>query len=218
MKRKIRKFKLNMKKTFKKFTNFVTLFGKLSVAVLFIFFFVFLILTKPSRIIGDFFENSSHQASISEEMSEEEFIERVTPVAKEVERTHGVRPSVLIAQAALESSWGNSTLSKESNNYFGIKDANGQKYATNEFYDNEWETVRATFKEYPSLEASIIDYANLLNNGTTWNSKLYHGALEADNYVDAANAVSNAGYATDPDYASKLIHIIEQYNLDQIDN
>lgn len=217
MQQKFRKLKLRTRKKMKKLHHFFRVLVKMTIIVVGIFFVVLFSMTKPTRIIDQLFSSSVAFDTSEYQLSEEEFIAMVTPVAKEVERTHQVRPSVLIAQAALESNWGNSTLSKESNNYFGMKDANGEKYTTNEYTDAGWETIRANFKVYPSLKASIEDYAQLLNEGTSWNPILYHGVLEAENYRDAAYAVSNAGYATDPNYAEKLIGIIEKYELYEMD-
>ena len=66
------------------------------------------------------------------------------------------------------------------------------------------------------MEESIMDYANLITNGTSWNTDFYKKVREADDYKEAAYAMQ-AGYATDPDYASKLIHIIEKYHLYEMD-
>ncbi len=148
----------------------------------------------------------------------EEFINDVAAHAVPLQSSHGIRPSVAIAQAILESNWGNSSLSRQEHNYFGIKgQSENRKYATLE-YDEEWVEIHASFRSYPSLEASIKDYAELIANGTAWNSALYKGVQEAATYQEAARALYAAGYATDPTYPEKIIEIIEIYDLDRFDN
>lgn len=217
MQREFKKFKIKMNKKVQNFTRLVSLFLKLGFVTVLIFFVVLFLIGTPSKVVNDLFSTSNNFSFNAAYMSEDEFIHLLTPYAKQVEETHGTRPSILIAQAALESDWGNSTLSRDSNNYFGIKDPNGTQYATKEFYNNEWESIQASFKYYDSLEASIVDYANLITHGTSWDSNLYYDAIEATNYKDAAYALQKAGYATDPTYADKLIHLIEQHHLYEID-
>lgn len=217
MQREFKKFKRKTTKRVQNFTRLFSLFLKLGFATILIFFVVLFLIGTPSKIVSDYFTTSSNFIFNAEYMSEDEFVRLLTPYAKQVEETHGTRPSILIAQAALESDWGNSSLSRDSNNYFGIKAPDGTQYATKEFYNNEWESIQATFQYYDSLEDSIVDYANLIANGTSWDSNLYKGAIEATNYIDAAYALQKAGYATDPTYAEKLIHLIEQYHLYEID-
>lgn len=152
-----------------------------------------------------------------EPLSKEAFIEEVATHTIPLGKKYGIRPSVTIAQAILESNWGQSGLSTQDNNYFGIKGGNSSRqYATLE-YGEDWVEIQASFRSYPSLQASIEDYAKLIANGTQWNADLYRGVIEADNYKDAAYALSEAGYATDPTYPEKLITLIETYQLDQYD-
>lgn len=122
-----------------------------------------------------------------------------------------------IAQAILESNWGKSSLSQQENNYFGIKGSSEyRKYATLE-YDNEWKEIHASFRSYPSLEASVEDYAKLIVYGTDWNPELYHPVIEAQTPREAAYALKEAGYATDPSYPEKIIEIVERYDLVKFD-
>lgn len=146
------------------------------------------------------------------------FIEAVASYAVPLQETHGIKPSIAIAQAIVESSWGQSGLSVRENNYFGIKgSASEPSYATLE-YDDEWIEIRASFRTYASMEESVLDYANLLSGGTAWNPDLYQPVIEAEDYKEAAHALKAAGYATDPTYPEKLIEIVEQYSLYQYDH
>ncbi|MFO8068564.1 MAG: glucosaminidase domain-containing protein [Alkalibacterium sp.] len=155
---------------------------------------------------------------IQKSRTKEEFINDVASHAVPLEGSHGIKPSVAIAQAILESNWGKSSLSRQEHNYYGIKgQSDNKRYETLE-YDEEWIETHASFRSYPSLEASVKGYAELISNGVAWNSKLYQGVQEAATYQEAAYAIYSAGYATDPTYPEKLIEIIELYGLDRFDN
>lgn len=218
MQRKIRKMQQNVKISFSIFLNRVAWTMKIGFTLFVVFFIVLILIIKPLNNNNRELSGPFKDEAVSAEMSKEEFITQLTPHAQEVASTYGVRPSLLIAQAALESNWGNSTLSKESNNYFGIKNPAGKQYATREFRESGWSEEDASFKQYESPYESVLDYANLLKNGTSWNENLYREVIEASNYKDAAIAVGEAGYATDPEYAQKVIRIIEQYQLNELDN
>lgn len=205
MKRKYKKLQTKVKKQVARALQFIVL---LFLSFLLILYFI----SQPIDSI-----RSRREETQMENTSEEEFLISLTPYAQEVSESHGVRPSVLLAQAALESNWGQSQLAQQSYNYFGIKNKNGRKYTTQEFRENEWEEINTFFKEYDSPYDSVVDYANLLKNGTSWNEELYQQVIEADSYQAAAYALTEAGYATDPNYAEKIIEIIEQYELDTLD-
>lgn len=161
------------------------------------------------------FENLTHQASEKEEL----FIQSLVPKAKELQAEYGIWPSLLIGQAILESDWGQSELAVQSNNLFGIKSSSDDAvYRTKEFSaESGWSEIAASFKSYPSRDAALVDYALLLTQGTQWNPSLYHGVISADTYQEAAAAIQRAGYATDPNYAEKVLALIERYELYQYD-
>lgn len=218
MQRKFRKFKKQGKKSLDRFVDIIALSFKIGVGLILLFFIMLFFIVEPIDIIGQGFSSSNDAVETTENMSKNEFIETLTPHAKKAEEVYGTRPSILIAQAALESNWGQSTLSTTSNNYFGIKGAqNSRQYATREYTNEEWTEINASFKQYDSLSSSIEDYAKLLKNGTSWDSNFYQEVIHADNYYDAALAIQEAGYATDPEYATKLIRIIEQHELYELD-
>lgn len=131
--------------------------------------------------------------------------------------------SVMMAQAALESAWGQSQLTKQANNFFGIKGAfNGQSVSmpTTEYDQNgQIQNVTANFKKYPTAYDSFADNGSTLRNGTSWNPSYYSGSWKenASTYQDAANALTGK-YATAPNYGTALISLIQQYNLDQVFN
>ena len=148
------------------------------------------------------------------------FIREIGPIAKEVDKSFDLLPSITIAQACLESDYGKSVLSQKYNNLFGVKGNNPNTSAvlkTKEFEKGKWIEIKARFQIYDSYEASIRAHARLFQKGTTWDAKQYRHVLAAKNYEAQARALVKDGYATDPDYADKLIKLIEEYNLDRFD-
>lgn len=161
---------------------------------------------------------SASAASVQKQ--KQNFIGRVAPEAVQLQSSTHVLPSVTIAQAILESNWGKSSLSQKYNNLFGVKGSdpsNTQELTTQEYVDGKWQTITARFRVYDSYAASIQDHAQLFTRGTTWNPQQYQHFLAAKDYREAAKALETDGYATDPDYASKIIEIVETYQLTKYD-
>lgn len=148
------------------------------------------------------------------------FIKKIGPIAREVDKSYDLLPSITVAQACLESDYGQSALSQKYNNLFGVKGTNPNTSAvlvTKEYENGKWINVKARFQIYDSYEASIRAHARLFQNGTTWNHKQYKHVLASKNYKQQAKALVTDGYATDPNYSDKLINLIEQYNLAKYD-
>src|SRR5699024_1853293 len=126
-----------------------------------------------------------------------------------------VLPSVTAAQAILESARGTSELARNANNLFGIKgNYNGKSYTINtkEYLNGRWTTVDAAFKKYPSFSESIKDHEAFFTS-TPWRTKNYAAVFSATDYKSQAKALQSSGYATDPQYANKLINLIESEGL-----
>ena len=166
-------------------------------------------------------EQLARQQALEKQIKQrKKFIAKIGPIAKEVDKSFDLLPSITIAQACLESDYGQSDLSQKYNNLFGVKGSNPNTSAvlsTKEYIKGKWITVKARFQIYDSYEASIRAHARLFQNGTTWNHKQYQHVLVAKTYQEQAQALVKDGYATDPDYADKLIKLIEEYNLDKYD-
>ncbi|CAD5901985.1 glycoside hydrolase family 73 protein [Carnobacterium maltaromaticum] len=164
---------------------------------------------------------NAQQAQVAVEIDQEQaFIDKISAYAKVLQSEYGVLPSISIAQAILESNWGNSELSEKYNNFYGIKgseEANTVLMNTKEFVDEEWIEINGRFRIYESWQDSMNAHTKLFVEGTTWNPQQYAAVLAADNYRDAAFALQTSGYATDPTYPEKLIELIQQYKLDQFD-
>lgn len=119
--------------------------------------------------------------------------------------------SLTASQALIESRHGNSGLTKECNNLFGIKGSyNGQSgtYWTTEYYGGVAQRVRAAFRKYPSWKESIADHSALFNN-----MKRYKNLRGCTDYQKACLNVQADGYATSPVYARTLFNTINKFAL-----
>ena len=150
--------------------------------------------------------------------SKEDFVRELWPHAKRAAHELGTRPEALLAQAALETGWGKRMIrgadGQNSFNLFGIKaDARwqGERVMTEtvEFRDGLMRRERAPFRAYPSLAESFADYANFLKTNPRYREALKVGT-DAPAFV---HALSQAGYATDPDYSNKINQIMNSEPL-----
>lgn len=122
----------------------------------------------------------------------------------------GIPASITLAQACLESGFGTSRLAKEGNNHFGIKchDYNGKKmYVDDDIKDD-------CFRVYDRVEDSFQDHSDFLRYRSRY---AFLFDLDPTDYKGWAYGLKAAGYATDPSYATRLIELIERYNLQQYD-
>lgn len=184
-----------------------------------ILFFLLISFMASLSLIGDFSpivpeipQYGNNQGS--------DFIADIAPAAQQMQADYGVHASISIAQAILESDWGESELSAVYNNLYGMKGNNPEntvRLMTSEYYNGEWVTIQANFRVYGSWAESVQDHALLFVNGTTWDPDQYAPVLQAATYQEAAQALQDCGYATDPDYAEKLIAVIEQHALYEYD-
>jgi hypothetical protein len=149
-----------------------------------------------------------------------EFINEVGAAAQRSQRTTRVPASVTVAQAILESDWGRSRLSRQGNNLFGIKalgsvtgSAGVVSIATWEHVNGGDVIVQAPFKAYFTIQQSIDDHGTFFTR-----NRRYRDALAVGNDAQAfARAIQDAGYATDPSYAAKLIGLMDRYELYRFD-
>jgi hypothetical protein len=149
-----------------------------------------------------------------------EFINEVGAAAQRSRQATGVPASVTVAQAILESDWGRSRLSRQANNLFGIKalgsvtgPAGVVSIATWEHVNGVDVIVQAPFKAYFTIQQSIDDHGTFFTR-----NRRYKDALAVGNDAQAfARAIQDAGYATDPSYAAKLIRLMDRYDLYRFD-
>lgn len=112
-------------------------------------------------------------------------------------------PEVVAAQWALESAWGKHTSGKH--NYFGLK-GSGSNVNTQEFINNQWITIKAGFIDFPDL-LTCVEY---LVERWYKDFSIYKGVNRATNRNECAKLLVTEKYATDPDYATKLIQIMDR--------
>jgi flagellum-specific peptidoglycan hydrolase FlgJ len=151
---------------------------------------------------------------------QEQFIASIAEAAVESADQTGVPASVTIAQAILESYWGSSRLAREANNYFGIKAQTRGGSAGSVWFD-VWEVVGGrnvmqsqAFRAYHTIAESFVDHGLFFVE----NSR-YASALAVRNTPrQFAREINRDGYATDPAYASKLIGLMDRYNLYRFDD
>ena len=165
--------------------------------------------------------NNQADANNDESLSsEEQFIETIGQFAHENYQQSHVLPSVVTAQAILESDFGRSELSANYHNLFGRKAYGNEpsvSLATNEVVNGETITISGRFKVYDDDQAAIIDHGKLMTEGVNWDPQLYHGVVGERRYKKATKALQQAGYATDPNYDDKLNDLIETYDLQRFD-
>ena len=141
----------------------------------------------------------------------EEYISRYMPIAIAHMERYGIPASITMAQGILESDCGNSLLSMKSNNHFGIKCK--RNWTGDKVYHDD-DAKGECFRSYPSVEASYRDHAEFLDSQPRYDSLF---AYSSDDYKSWARGLKAAGYATAPDYAQRLIRIIEENQLYLLD-
>lgn len=144
-----------------------------------------------------------------------EFIAQLAQPAQAASVQSGIPHHLILAQAALESGWGQRQIltrdGKPSFNVFGIKAGSNWKGETTDILTTEYEQgaakkVRASFRVYHSYLDALTDYVKLLSSNPR-----YAAVTSAQSAEQGAQALQAAGYATDPDYAQKLVGMIQQF-------
>lgn len=140
------------------------------------------------------------------------YISDFKETAKSNMKSHGVPASITMAQGILESGVGFGQLAKEANNHFGIKCHTGW---TGESVKYDDDAEQECFRKYKDPAESYRDHSTFLSSRKRYESLF---KLDKGDYEAWANGLKKAGYATDTLYPSKLIGIIERYELYKFDN
>ncbi|MEZ9441254.1 flagellar assembly peptidoglycan hydrolase FlgJ [Vibrio atlanticus] len=143
--------------------------------------------------------------------SPESFVASMKPYAEKAASALGVDSSLLLAQAALETGWGSKMIKNSlgnSNNLFNIKadrSWKGDKVATQtlEFHGKTAVKESASFRSYSNFEDSFNDYVKFLNENPRYETALQHQG-NSENFI---KGIHLAGYATDPNYADKVLRV-----------
>jgi len=151
-------------------------------------------------------------ASAQSEMTKEEYIAAYAPLAMRHQREYGIPASITMAQGLLESRYGNSDLSRRSNNHFGIKCKKDWVGDTVRYDDD---ARQECFRRYSSVEDSYRDHSEFLRNSPRY-ERLF--SLDPKDYKGWARGLKECGYATAPHYAAALIKYIEDYELYLLDD
>ncbi|NUF49052.1 flagellar assembly peptidoglycan hydrolase FlgJ [Gilliamella sp. ESL0250] len=162
--------------------------------------------------------NPTNQLSLKKPINEGKdehivkFVKDWLEPAKQAAKHSGIPYEVIIAQAALETGWGQKQIKTANNqvshNYFGIK-ANASwhgdcaRSTTQEFINNKMMKIADNFRVYNSKQHALTDYLNLLTKNPR-----YRAVVNAPDARTAAKELQAANYATDPNYSDKLIQII----------
>ncbi len=147
-----------------------------------------------------------------QQQTREEYIEKYKDAAIQSMKTHGIPASITLAQGCLESADGNSDLAVRANNHFGIKCHNDWKGPT--YYKKGDDRGRSCYRKYRNPSESFKDHSDFLRYGQRY---AFLFDLQITDYKGWSHGLKKAGYATDPQYAQKLIKIIEDYRLYRFD-
>ena len=167
--------------------------------------------TAPSATPVSRQHPSPPAAALHDTTAQQAFIGEVAPGAIAAQQRYGVPASVTIAQAIEESGWGQSALATTDHNLFGIKGAGpagSDPLPTQEFENGQSVTHIALFRVYHNAAESIDDHGKLLAT-----SGYYRRAMADRQDPNAFAAALTGVYATDPDYGSKLIDLMQRFDL-----
>ncbi|MDQ3015539.1 MAG: LysM peptidoglycan-binding domain-containing protein [Bacteroidota bacterium] len=148
------------------------------------------------------------------------YIELYKDVAMSEMMRTGIPASIKLAQAMLESACGKSDLACKANNHFGIKCGNEWKGKSFHKEDDDYKDgalVKSCFREFSTVYDSYIAHSDFLTDPGKRNRYGFLFELDATDYKGWARGLSKAGYATDPQYATRLIDMIEDYELYKFD-
>ncbi len=157
-------------------------------------------------------DDAGNDAALSGDSKE--FLAQLSLPARLASQQSGVPHHLILAQAALESGWGQRQIKRENGepsfNLFGVKASSSWKGPTTEITTTEYENgeakkVKAKFRVYGSYLEALSDYVGLLSRNPR-----YAAVTTAATAEQGAQALQSAGYATDPNYARKLTSMIQQ--------
>jgi flagellar protein FlgJ len=152
--------------------------------------------------------------------SQAEFIDTLLPKAKVAAHALGIEPEFIVAQAALETGWGQHVMhngkGQNSHNLFGIKASPDWQGATVsiesvEVVDGVAQPVKSRFRAYPDYESAFADYAAFIGG-----SERYASVRNTSNVNDFTRGLADGGYATDPEYGNKVARVLDDVNATQI--
>jgi flagellum-specific peptidoglycan hydrolase FlgJ len=145
------------------------------------------------------------------------FLQNTVLAASKADREAGIPACITLAQAILESRWGQSALARQANNYFGVKANDAAKpeqyieFETKEFVHGREVEEMAKFARYPSPIDSFKAHANLLSMALRYRPAM---AVKGDP-EQFAQQLQACGYSTNPNYAATLMELVREFDLSQ---
>lgn len=172
---------------------------------------------QPQDNRGNTYSNMTYQAAKSVPVQQSKqrrqgaYVKRFAQVARSEMKRYGIPASITLAQGLIESNAGDSRLSRENNNHFGMKcfSKTCSKNHCSNFTDDSHKDF---FRKYTNAWESFRAHSLMLQG-----KRYRHLKKEGNDYKKWSHGLKKAGYATDPRYAEKLIHIIKELKLDQFD-
>lgn len=171
---------------------------------------------QPLEIVNEAMQiNKATDSSIQ---SAEDFVNKLRPYAQQAAKELGVDANILLAQAALETGWGKSVIKSSdgssSHNLFNIKadkswHGQQEKVATLEFHEGIAKKEMAGFRSYASYQESFNDYVNFIKTNPRYENAIKM-AEKPEQYM---HELQQAGYATDPNYAGKVMNIYQSKTI-----
>lgn len=170
-------------------------------------------------------------ATQTRSVDKNEFIDTIGPLARANYKRTGILASVTMAQAILESGWGQSTLAENGNNLFGMKISlsgnnwagsawdgiNYYKKSTYEYGGSGRYSIKAKFRKYSCVEDSIEDHSAYLLGAKSGSRKRYAGLTKTKSYKKQLQIIKKGGYATSGSYVNDLCRVIRTYHLTKWD-
>lgn len=148
--------------------------------------------------------------------AENAFLQATALPAIATQREYGVPASITLAQAILESGWGETELARQANNYFGIKTRDPEQYVefeTAEYVKGQRVTVVANFARYATVDAGFLAHAQLLALAARYQPAMN---VRRDPAL-FAEQLQKCGYSTNPNYAAELMQLVREFHLTQYD-
>jgi len=171
--------------------------------------------SKPTQPVEEIKETMTASNDVNVIESEQSFVSELWQHAKQAAEKIGLNPAVMLAQSALETGWGKYVITKSdgqsSNNFFNIKadkSWQGDKAAkaSLEFEEGVAVKTQSNFRAYNNIAESFDDFVNFLQQNPRYKSALKTTA----NPTEYLNELQKAGYATDPNYAQKIINVLSR--------
>ncbi len=155
----------------------------------------------------------------SNNISIENYILKYNQIAQKESSKSGIPTSIILAQAILESGFGNSSLCKRSNNHFGIKwkkSGDGDfVYSFDDDYDKNGKHVPSKFMKYESARESFSHHSKFLIQKPNYQELFKYKRTD---FINWAYGLRACGYSTDKTYGVDLIKLIRRYKLNKYDN